>query len=89
MAKPLASNPLFAGIEDSKTIRKELDAFDPTLTAKPEVIVLTKSDLVTPEEIEKKKKKLKTTKREILTVSVNEKTSLKKLNDSLIKILKN
>ncbi|MGN6462184.1 MAG: GTPase ObgE [Pseudolabrys sp.] len=42
-----------------KTVRKELDAYGHGLVDKPEVVVLTKADALTPEEIKSRSAKLK------------------------------
>ncbi len=44
--------------EAYSTIRKELTAFDASLGSKEEIVVLTKSDLVTDEELQAKIKEL-------------------------------
>jgi GTP-binding protein len=79
-------------VEVYKTVRKEIESFDPLMKEKEEIILLTKSDIYTPTELEDKFKKLKKTKewkgKDILTVSVYDIDSLKKLTDFLIKKLK-
>ncbi len=70
-----------------KTMRTELEAISPNLFAKPEVIVLTKSDLVTPENIKTAMKSLKKLKRPILVCSVFDFDSLEQLKQDLIKFL--
>ena len=75
--------------ESYKIIRKELGAYDKTLLDKDEIIVLSKVDTVTPEEMEKKKKALaKVTKKDIITLSLFENESVKVFGDSLIAYLK-
>lgn len=74
------------------TVRNELESFDPHMVEKPEIILLTKSDTLTPTELTKKaaslKKKIKEWKgKDVLTVSVYDIDSLKKLSDFLIKKL--
>ena len=75
-----------------KTVRNEIESFDPLMKEKEEIILLTKSDICTPAELEDRMKKLKKTKewkgKDILTVSVYDLDSLKKLSDFLIKKLK-
>lgn len=51
-------------------VRKEIEQFSQTLAAKPEVILVTKIDLVTEDDVTNVKKDLKKTKKEILTVSI-------------------
>jgi GTPase involved in cell partitioning and DNA repair len=75
-----------------KTVRNEIESFDPMMKEKEEVILITKSDLCTPTELEERIKKLKKIKdwkgKDVLTVSVYDLDSLKKLTDFLIKKLK-
>ncbi len=75
-----------------KTVRNEIESFDPLMKEKEEIILITKSDLCTPTELEERLKKIKKIKdwkgKDILTVSVYDLDSLKKLTDFLIKKLK-
>ncbi len=71
-----------------KTIRKELDAFDMSLSQKEEIIILTKTDLVTPDVLKDKIKEFKKITKNIFTVSILDDASVKELKDSLIKILR-
>ncbi len=66
-------------IEDYKVVRKELGEFSKKLLEKDEVILLTKSDLVSEGEIKKLKTKLKTLKRKIVVTSIHNEESIKKL----------
>jgi GTP-binding protein len=53
-----------------RTVRSELDAYGHGLTEKPEIIALNKADAVPPEELTKKRAKLKrATKRPIFVIS--------------------
>ncbi len=53
-----------------RTIRRELEAYGHGLTDKPEIIGLNKADAVPPEELAKKRQKLKrASKREVLVLS--------------------
>lgn len=63
-------------LKDYKAIRKELGEYDQELLERPEIILLTKSDLVLGKEIERIKNSLKKTKREILSVSIYDYDSL-------------
>jgi len=60
-------------------IRKELEDFDPKLISKKEIIVLSKSDLVLPEEIEKKKKEIGAD----LAISIEKRDSLEQLKNAI------
>lgn len=75
-----------------KTIRDELAAYSDELAQKPEYVILTKTDVTTPEKIkeaiQKIQKETGTSDTEIFTVSVYDDASLKALSDGLIKILK-
>lgn len=71
-----------------KTIRNELNTYSKELADKPEIIILTKTDEVAPEVVEKNKKLLSKKADTVLTVSVYDDASIKKLRDALIKILK-
>ncbi|MCF7865656.1 MAG: GTPase ObgE [Candidatus Pacebacteria bacterium] len=73
-----------------KTIRKELEDYHPDMVGKKEVILLTKTDVCMPTELAKKvadaKKNIKEWKdKDVLTVSVYDIDSLKKLSDFLTK----
>jgi GTPase len=63
-------------VKDYQIIRKELGDYNLELLEKEEIILLTKSDLAEPKELEKKKKELKKFKKDILTVSVHDWDSL-------------
>ncbi len=70
-----------------ETIRKELDNYSKRLDDKQEVIILTKTDTTTPEEVNKAKEALKSYGREVFSVSVYDDESIKTLSDSLIKTM--
>ena len=59
-----------------KIVRKELELYNKEIIKKPEVVVLTKVDMISDTELEEKLKLLKDVSKEVLTVSV--------LNDSLV-----
>jgi GTP-binding protein len=75
-------------ITDYKTIRKELKKYSKELAEKDELVILTKTDVLTPKELESAKKKIAKLNPNILTVSILDDASLKNLKDSLIKILR-
>ncbi len=62
---------------DYKTVRQEIENYSSTLAEKKEIIILTKSDLLEPKEIEKLQKHLHAK----LAVSIADDNSIKKLND--------
>lgn len=70
-------------LKDYKTIRHELESYDATLLDKPEIIILTKTDVVTEKEIKVKISKLKTLKKPILTCSVLDAESLDALKKTI------
>ena len=70
-----------------RVIRVELEAFDRELIQKPELILLTKTDLVTPEVISAARLELETFGREVLTVSVNDEASVKIVRDRIVALL--
>ncbi len=79
-----------------KQIRAELEKYDKEnklgsdgLSEKEEIIILTKSDTVTPEIIEKKVKEFKKLKKPVFVLSLYDDQSIKTFSDELAKILKN
>ncbi|MCK9345012.1 MAG: GTPase ObgE [Candidatus Pacebacteria bacterium] len=79
-------NPL----EVYKTVRKELEAFDKELASKHEIIVLTKTDMVTPERVKEVGKEMKKAcpESEIFTITILDDEGMKKFQDDLLKLLK-
>ena len=67
---------------DYQIVREELRKFNPLLTQKSEIILLTKSDLATDEELKTKQKSLQKFDR-VLTVSILNDKSLKNLAEVL------
>lgn len=68
-------------LADYKTVRHELDSYSSTLATKPEIIVLAKSDLLTPDQLKTIKKELKYD----VAVSIIDTDSIKKLSDLITK----
>jgi GTP-binding protein len=71
------------------TVRKELEAFDKDLAAKHEIIILSKTDMVTPErvkEVEAAMKK-KCPSSEIFTITILDDAGMKVFQDELLKLL--
>ena len=69
-----------------QTVREELRQYDPELTAKPEIVVLTKTDIVDdPLHLEKEVAKIKKVADVVLTLSLYDEDSLKALGDVLLK----
>lgn len=75
-------------IADYTTIRNELSSYNKALIEKPEVIVLTKTDLTTEKEAEKVLKKMQKKNRDVLLVSVINDAQLDKLKRFLIQFVK-
>jgi GTP-binding protein len=71
-------------LADYEVVRNEMAKFSPELFEKEEIILLTKTDLVSREEVEEKIKKLKTLKRNILPVSIHDYDSLEELKKILV-----
>lgn len=72
-----------------RSIRDELIAFGKGLAEKPELVVLSKIDLLMPEELEKKLSDLRGVagEREVTTLSVAEPEALKAFSDHLARLL--
>ena len=68
-----------------KVIREELKQFHAELVKKPEIIVLTKSDLIEKKDIPKIVKELKKLNSEIVITSAYDDNTIKKFSDFLIK----
>ncbi len=71
------------------TVREEMKKHDPELLEKPEIIIVTKTDLVSDEILKEKIKELKTLDKEILEVSVENPESVKSFSSKLFDILTN
>lgn len=70
-------------LKDYQTVKAELSAYSSVLAKKPEIIILTKYDLVEPKEAVKIQKKIKAT----LCTSIADPKSIKELNDLITKKL--
>jgi GTP-binding protein len=71
-----------------REVRKEVEAFGRGLSEKKEIIILSKTDLVSDEDREAKMKMLaKETDKEVLSVSIENPVSLKSLADKLTSLL--
>lgn len=73
---------------DYKTIRKELEKFSGDLLKKEEIIILTKTDMVSGEIQSEKVKLAKKLNSNILTATVLDDSSIKDLSENIVKILK-
>lgn len=70
-------------VEEYQTVRKELENFNPEILSKMEIILLTKSDLVTKEDLRQKIKALKKFKKDVFSISIHDWDSLEKLKEFL------
>lgn len=73
--------------KDYLAVRKELEKFDPELAEKKEVILLTKSDIVTPETAAGKAGIFGRYGREIMTISIHDLDSILHLGGKLRKLV--
>lgn len=71
--------------KDFQTVNSELKSFNPDLLKKTRIIVLTKSDLVDQETIQKKEKEFKKLKLKVMPVSIHDWDSLEELKLVLCK----
>ncbi len=71
-----------------KTVRNEIKKYDPILFKKKEILILTKSDVVSTDELKKKIKIAGKLNNTVLTVSLYDDKSIKDLQDKLTKLLK-
>jgi GTP-binding protein len=72
-------------VNDYQTIQQELTKFKPELAAKPQIILLTKTDTVTPERIKELIKQAKKLQKQVLPVSIIDDDSL----NALLQIMEN
>ena len=71
---------------DYKTIREELKKYSPGLIEKEEVIILTKTDTVAPEELKQKENIATKLNKNVLSVTVLDDLVVRKLSEALIKV---
>lgn len=70
------------------TVRDEFGEFDRTLLDKPEIILLTKVDLLDKKNLDKKIKLLKKLKKPVYPISIYDENSLNALKDAIWQIQK-
>ena len=75
-------------IDSYKSIRKELKQYSKELADKMEYIILTKTDLISSKDAEKKIKSLEKLKRKVLPVSIIDDNSIKRLSDFLVRTVR-
>ncbi|KKQ45702.1 MAG: GTPase obg [Candidatus Moranbacteria bacterium GW2011_GWC2_37_8] len=68
---------------DYKTIRAELGSFNPTLLEKPEYIVVSRSDTVTPEILKEKLKEAKKINKKAIPISIHDWDEIQKVKNIL------
>jgi GTPase len=69
-----------------RIVRREIELYNKDILDKPEIILLTKSDLVSTEELQEKMKMLKPFSKTVLPVSVINDAELKAVGDHLSKL---
>lgn len=79
-----ASNGMMKTYEE---IRNELEKYDPELSRKDEIIILTKTDVTDEKTVAAKLKEFKKLKKPIFTISLFDDASVKAFSDELAKIL--
>jgi GTP-binding protein len=77
------NNPL----ENYEVIRKELENYDKELSKKKEIIILSKTDLVSKEEIERVKKEFEKSDKKVLISSILDDNLIKSLSEEIVKLL--
>ena len=65
------------------TVRGEFEAFSPALLTKPEIILLTKADLVAPEVVKKVRALFVKKGKKVLTCSIYDPASISRLKKTL------
>lgn len=68
-------------------VRKELELYNKSIIDKLEIILLTKTDLISPQEMQEKIKILKTINEDVWSVSILDDASIKKFGDHLSQII--
>jgi GTP-binding protein len=70
-----------------QTIREELKKFDPEMLKKREIILLTKTDVVSPERVQEAIEEMKKIVPEVYAITLYDDVSIKAFADMLIKVL--
>lgn len=71
-----------------ETIRNELKTYDTELAHRDEIILLTKTDVVDKETIEKKRAEFEKLGKSVFTISLYDDESIKHIKDELVKMLR-
>ncbi len=69
-------------------IKKELEKYNKSLTKKPEIILLTKTDIIDKKTLERRINLFKKTHKNVMTLSIIDDNSVKAFKDELVKILR-
>ncbi len=75
-------------VEAYRIVRRELELYNEDISKKPEIVILTKTDLITKEEKEIKMKALKKVSKEVYSISIIDDAESKTLKDFLSKKFK-
>jgi GTP-binding protein len=75
-------------VRDYKVIRAELKEYNQDLAEKPEIVILTKTDMVDEKGLAAAKKKITKFNKDILEATVLDDNSVKELKDNLVKRLR-
>ncbi len=70
-----------------KVIREELKKYDLTLLDKPEIVLLTKTDLIDEKKLKSYMKLFEKSHKQVFQVSIIDDVSVKAVSDSLVKLL--
>ncbi len=76
-------------IEDYNVIKNELKQYDPELVKREEYLFLTKSDLLSEDELNKKISELKNISKNILPVSIYDPESIKQVKKLILNLINN
>lgn len=72
-------------VEAYRVVRKELELYNKGMINKPEIVVLTKTDLISKEDVSKKLKILKVVSPDVFPLSILDDKSVQKLSNILFK----
>lgn len=86
--EPVCEGKIEDLVKAYKVIRNELKAYSEELADKKEIVIITKTDLVDEKTLDKAINKLSKFNEDILSVTVLDDNSVKKLKDNLIKMLR-
>ena len=70
-------------VQDYNIVRQEISLFSPDLLKKKEIILITKTDMISEKDLQKLLKKIKTFKKTIFAVSIYDREKISKLESYL------